>query len=356
MRRLKILVSPLDWGLGHATRCIPIIKTLSENGCEVLIGADGRALELLKHEFPSQQFLRMPGYNIRYPAKGSMAIKMAASFPRILKGIRSEHEQLHSIIKEHSIDAVISDNRFGLWNKKIPSVFITHQLMIKSPLGENALHHFNKRYINRFSSCWIPDNNGENNLSGDLSHKYPLPAHAEFIGLLSRFNPATYVKEDLNILVLLSGPEPQRTLLEKKLLQELIRSGDTALVVRGVTEKQERKKLTSRVSIVNYMTADELEKELYAASIVIARPGYSTVMDLATLKKKKVIFIPTPGQTEQEYLAERLSNLKIAYYSPQENLNLESALGFVKEYNGFSEEYDNVKYAEVVKKWIEEIR
>src|ERR1043166_5258587 len=168
----RILVAPLDWGLGHATRCIPIIRYLLEKGQEVIVGADGRPLELLKREFPGQEFIVIPGYKVSYPKKGSMTLKMAASVPKILAGIKKEHEQLDKITTAEKIDAVISDNRFGLWTKKVPCIFITHQLMIKSPFGEKLLHRLNKNHIKKYTECWIPDAEGADNLSGDLAHKF----------------------------------------------------------------------------------------------------------------------------------------------------------------------------------------
>src|SRR5687767_12164171 len=185
MRKKRILVAPLDWGLGHAARCIPIIRHLLEKGCEVVIGADGRPLELLEGEFPQLEVALMPGYRITYPKSGSMVLRIAAQVPKILHGIRREHLLLGKIIQEKKIDAVISDNRYGLWNKKIPCVFITHQLMIKSPFGEKLIHRLNKNYIRRFTECWVPDEEGE--WSGDLGSKFALPPNGKYIGILSRF-------------------------------------------------------------------------------------------------------------------------------------------------------------------------
>ncbi|HEY4799415.1 MAG TPA: glycosyltransferase family protein, partial [Bacteroidia bacterium] len=221
---MRILIAPLDWGLGHATRCIPIISYLTEKKCEVIIAADGRALQLLRNEpaCRAASFVELPGYNISYPKNGSMAVKMAAQIPKILSGIKKEHKQLKKIIREKKIDAVISDNRFGLWSKDVPCVFITHQLMVKSPFGENLIHKLNKNYISKYSDCWIPDVAGENNLSGDLSHKFPLSSNAKFIGALSRMSRDASSPEmgDHDLLAILSGPEPQRTLFEKKILEQ----------------------------------------------------------------------------------------------------------------------------------------
>ena len=213
---MKILVAPLDWGLGHATRCIPIIKYLLEKKCEVVIGADGRPLQLLQKEFSALEFVVMPGYNISYPKDGSMVLKMAIQIPKILTGIKHEHELLKKIIKEKKIDAVISDNRFGLWSGEVPCVFITHQLMVKSPFGEKIIHQLNKNYISKYSECWVPDHSGENNLSGDLSHKFSLPKNVKFIGALSRFTNEFILQKKYDLLIILSGPESQRTVFEKK--------------------------------------------------------------------------------------------------------------------------------------------
>jgi len=340
---MKILIAPLEWGLGHAARCIPIVKYLLEKKCEVIIGADGRPLQLLQKEFPSHEFVVMPGYNISYPKNGSMALKIASQIPKILSGIKREHELLKKIIKEKNIDAVISDNRFGLWSKEIPCVFITHQLMVKSPFGEKIIHRLNKNYISKYSECWIPDSSGEMNLSGDLSHKFPLPENAKFIGVLSRFETASHAlpkEKKYNLLVILSGPEPQRTEIEKKVIEQIRTNPPTrkTLIVQGITENSEHRKISENTEIVSHLTSDELQKIILDSEIIISRPGYSTVMDLAMLGKK-AIFVPTPGQTEQEYLADHFSEKKIAYSVSQKRFDLKTALKESKKYTGFTEKY-----------------
>jgi len=347
---MKILISPLDWGLGHATRCIPIIRYLLEKKCEVLIGADGRPFQLLKKEFPTLEFIRMPGYEIYYPENGSMPLKIAAQIPKIVFRIRREHRHLRQLIVDKKIDAVISDNRFGLWSRKIPCVFITHQIMVKSPFGEAFIHRLNKKHISNFSECWIPDSEGENNLSGDLAHGYSLPENAKYIGMLSRFtNTDTrfLTKAPNDILVILSGPEPQRTVFENKILEQVSSLKGKTLIVRGITENSERKKISDNIEMVSYQTSAELEKEISSAKIVLSRPGYSTIMDL-TVFGKKAIFVPTPGQTEQEYLAELLMKRKIAYSVSQKNFDLQIALKETDKYSGFIEKHDTDGYRKAV--------
>ncbi len=347
----KILVAPLDWGLGHAARCIPVIRYLIEKKCEVVIGAEGRPLQLLQKEFPALDFAVMPGYSISYPKNGSMVLKMASQIPKILSGIKREQEQLKKIIKEKKIDAVISDNRFGLWSKEIPCVLITHQLMIKSPFGEKFIHHLNAKYISKYAECWVPDFETKNNLSGDLSHEFPLPENTKFIGILSRFS-ASNEKRVLDsarndILIILSGPEPQRTVFEKIIIEQASFIGKKILIVQGITEKNERKKLSENVERVSHMTSDELQKEILASEVVLSRPGYSTVMDLAVLGKK-AIFVPTPGQTEQEYLAEYFMKKKIAYSVSQRAFNLKTAIMESETYSGFSSELNMDEYKKAI--------
>ncbi|MBI3503093.1 MAG: glycosyltransferase [Bacteroidetes bacterium] len=351
---MRILVAPLDWGLGHATRCIPIIKYLLGKKCEVIISADGRMLQLLQKEFPSCQFVIISGYNISYPKNGSMVLKMAAQIPKILSGIKREHEQLKKIIKEKKIDAVISDNRFGLWSREVPCVFITHQLMVKSPFGEKLIYRLNKKYISKYSDCWIPDVPEKNNLSGDLSHKFSLPKNAKYIGILSRFasSKKRFLDSSRNdILIILTGPEPQRTLFEKKIIEQVSSMKKSVLIVQGITEKNERKKISENVSIVSYFATEELQKEIFSSEIILSRPGYSTIMDLAVLGKK-AIFVPTPGQTEQEYLAKYFSETKIAYSVSQKKFDLEVALKESEKYSGFIENYLGEEFKNAVDEFI----
>ncbi|MFH1005032.1 MAG: glycosyltransferase family protein [Bacteroidota bacterium] len=362
---MKILVAPLDWGLGHATRCIPIIKYLLEQNCEVIICADGRALQLLQKEFSSLEFVVMPGYNISYPKNGSMILKMILQIPKILSAIKREHKLLKKIISEKKIDAVISDNRFGLWvenifssdlslteSKNVPCVFITHQIMVKSSLGEKFIHLLNKNYISKFSECWIPDYEGENNLSGELSHKFFLPKNAKYIGALSRFAsyPSVFLNEKemkYEMLIILSGPEPQRTLFEKKIIEQLDMINKKVLIVQGITEKNEMRKISENVKMISHLTSEELQKEIISSEIILSRPGYSTVMDLAVLGKK-AIFVPTPGQTEQEYLANYFLEKKIAYSVTQKKFDIKTALKESDKFTGFIQKVSGEEFKKVV--------
>jgi len=338
----RILICPLNWGLGHATRCIPIIRLLIQKKQTVVIAAEGGPLELLKIEFPELEFITFKGVRIKYPTSGSMIIKMLFSITKITKGIKAENKLLGELIKKHKIDIVISDNRYGCWSEKVKSIFITHQLMIKSPLAENFIHKQLSKYINKYEECWIPDFENENNLSGDLSHKYTLSENTFFIGPLSRFRgntndlKAESINEQNELVAIISGPEPQRSIFENIIREQIIKSNQKALIVLGLPNKELKIEHIRNVKFVSHLDSTQMKSAVENATIIIARSGYSTIMDIAALNKK-AIFIPTPGQTEQEYLAKLLMQKKIAFYQTQSKFKLTEALKESNNYSGFSE-------------------
>ena len=335
----RVLVAPLEWGLGHATRCIPLIRELKLLGAEVFIAADGEAYELLKGEFPDANLIRMPGYRIVYPKGYNMAGKLFLQLPRIVSGILREHRQLAQIIKEYHIGGVISDNRYGLWNSRVVTVFMTHQLRVKvrskGGLAEAMLHRIIRLFISKYTMCWIPDLEEDSNLSGELSHgdKYEPATETYYIGPLSRFSRKGHVNERYDVAVILSGPEPQRSFFEEKVKPQVLESGLKTVIVKGVPSREETVELSDKVSLINHMDADQLNEVMMAADVIVSRPGYSTVMDLAVLGKP-AIFVPTPGQTEQEYLAERFFEKGIFFRQSQDEFDIQSALREVPGYSG----------------------
>lgn len=332
----RILVAPLDWGLGHATRCIPLIRELLNQDCDVILAGEGAQESLLRMEFPKLPILTLPGYRIRYArTAGGLLRNILFQTPGILRTINSENKWLKEAIREHSIDAVIADNRYGLYNDAIPCIFITHQLSIKTTFGnwaDRMLQKRNYRYINRFAGCWVPDAADRNNLAGELSHplkKPGVPLH--YMGILSRFISTIHAPVEGHLLVLLSGPEPQRSILENKIVREIAHYHGTATIIRGLPVDASIIPSTNMIRFYNHLPASELNKEILEAEYVIGRCGYSTVMDLVTLKKKSIL-IPTPGQTEQEYLAKYLSQRHIACCIRQKDFSLEKGLKIAREF------------------------
>ena len=323
----KLLVAPLDWGLGHTTRCVPVIRDLLNNNCEVWLAGEGAQEKLLREEFPSLSFLPLKGYRIKY-AKNGLTGKILLQIPSILRSIKEENKWLKEQVSKFGFEAVISDNRYGLYHEKIFSVFITHQLYIKTSLGkwsEKILRQWNYKFINRFHECWVPDEKGENNLAGELSHPSKLPkVPVKYIGALSRFSsfPAfgnAGIKDHL--LIILSGPEPQRTILENKIIDQVVNYPATATIVRGLPGERNIIPSTNTIHFYNHLSSEELNNEAMKAEFIISRSGYSTIMDIATLQKKSIL-IPTPGQTEQEYLADHLRKKKFSFCVNQNSFSL----------------------------------
>jgi UDP:flavonoid glycosyltransferase YjiC (YdhE family) len=324
----RVLVAPLDWGLGHATRCIPIIRELIHSGLQVILAGDGNTEKILRSEFPTLDFLPLEGYHITYGKnKIDLVGKILLQIPRIIISIEKENAWLEQVIEEYKIDAVISDNRYGLYNKNIYSVFITHQLQIKTGLAitDRIVQEINFKYINNFNVCWVPDVPGKTSLAGQLSHPKKKPAiPLEYMGWQSRFQKEIQTEEK-NILVILSGPEPQRTLFEELILEQLSSYEKPVVFVRGLPGEDSHIETKENVVVFNHLCAADLEEQIAAASFIIARSGYSTVMDLIPLKKKTIL-VPTPGQTEQEYLAAHLLQNCFALCAEQSVFHLQNLI------------------------------
>ncbi len=333
INKKNILVCPLNWGLGHATRVMPIINLLIKQKHNVVIAANGYPLELLKKEFPSLKFIRFPSFNIKYSKNNSLIFKILLSLPGILFSIIKEHQQLKKIIKNEKIDIVISDNRYGLWNKNVCSVFITHQIMVKTPqylkLFEYPAYLISKFFILKYNKCWVPDYEDENNLSGDLSHKYKLPLNTSFIGHLSRFDnmqkQKNQTEKNIDLLVILSGPEPQRTIFENIIIKQTVNTNYKVEIIEGKPQEINNSKNNKNIKIITHLETEELLKKIWSSKIILSRAGYSTIMDFVSLNKKAIL-VPTPGQTEQQYLSKYLNDKKLFYFVKQDNLNIENAI------------------------------
>ncbi|MEZ4876352.1 MAG: glycosyltransferase [Flavobacterium sp.] len=335
MKTIKknILVAPLNWGLGHATRCIPIIRELEKNNFIPIIASDGNALALLKKEFPHLLHLELPSYHIEYAKKAeNFKWKLIKNSPKTIAAILSEKKIVKKWCKEFGLSGIISDNRLGVYNKKVPSVIITHQLTVlsgKTTWISSKMHQF---FIKNFTECWVPDFDKNFNFSGKLGHLKDSDLNIHYIGILSRLKKKELpIKYDL--MVLLSGPEPQRSLLEDKLFDELRKFDKKVIFIKGIVEKEQKKEQLKNITIYNFMTSAELEVAINESEKILCRSGYTTIMDLIQLEKK-AFFIPTPGQFEQEYLAKNFKRSGILPYSKQANFKMEQ-LKEIELYKGF---------------------
>jgi uncharacterized protein (TIGR00661 family) len=333
---LKILIAPLNWGLGHATRCIPIIKILLSQGVEVIIACGSPQKSLLQSEFPSLRFEYLPGYDLKYGKNGVLTVlKIIFQIPKILIQIKREKRWLANFYDSEGLDAVISDNRYGLFSSKIPCFFMTHQLRISTPFGKMAddyIQRINYRYINLFRECWIPDFDHEQNLAGELSHpRIPPAIPRQYLGCLSRFNKKDLPVVSGAVVIILSGPEPQRTILEKIILRQLPNRGCAATLIRGLPDAGEPVPEVTNYRVYNHLPASALNKIICESEFVICRSGYSSIMDIVKLDKKSIV-IPTPGQREQEYLAGYLLRKKVVFAKDQAHFDLKAAIGEAKHF------------------------
>ncbi|SFB13411.1 conserved hypothetical protein [Flavobacterium swingsii] len=317
----NILVAPLNWGLGHATRCIPIIRALETEGFTPILASDGVALEILCKEFPQLQAIALPSYHIEYPKNGSFfKLKMLANSPKMVSAILSEKKRIKKIIKEYDISGVISDNRLGVRNKKIPSVFITHQLNVMTGNTTWLTSKMHQYIIKKYDECWVPDVNTIPNLTGKLGHLEEDIKTVKYIGPLSRLHRKPLEKK-YDLMVILSGPEPQRTFLEEKLIVELENYVGDVIFIKGKIEAKQIIETKNNITFYNYMNSEELENSFNESELILCRSGYTTVMDLAQLEKK-AFFIPTPGQYEQEYLAKKYKQEGLVPYCKQEKFKI----------------------------------
>ena len=319
----SILVAPLNWGLGHATRCIPIIKALQQNNYIPIIASDGIALALLKKEFPALKTLELPSYQIEYAKKGkNLKWKLFRNGLRTIKAIRNEKLITESWIEKYAISGIISDNRLGVFSSKIPSVYITHQLNVLSGNTTWITSKLHQNIIKKHTECWVPDSETTPNLSGELGHLEETKLNIKYIGPLSRFNKKETDKK-FDLMIILSGPEPQRGILERKLKTEILDYSGKTLFIKGVVEKNQIKQQIANVTYFNFMSSFELEQAFNESEIILCRSGYTTIMDLVKLQKK-AFFIPTPGQFEQEYLAKKYKEEGLVPFAMQDDFKIEN--------------------------------
>ncbi|NCC98565.1 MAG: glycosyltransferase [Bacteroidia bacterium] len=304
----RILVCPLDWGLGHATRCIPLINSFLSRGDEVIIGSCGLSGYLLKEEFPDLQHIHIPSFSMRYSAGNSQIFAILRALPSIILFSFREHSILKSIVKQYKITDVVSDNRFGMWCKDAKCTYITHQLLVRMPQKFRWLEPIASRLhcsiINHYDSCWIPDNEIiRESLSGELSHICSLPKNAKFIGPLSRISKeGAFIESD--VLVILSGIEPHRSILENKILERYSKYQGKVILVEGLPMQNRVVRELHNIKIYPSLNSDVLSEYIRGAKHIICRSGYTSIMDMYAVGKLDIVeWIPTPGQPEQEYLA-----------------------------------------------------
>jgi len=352
IQHMEIIYGVCSWGLGHATRSLPVIRKLLSENHTVTVISHGRSLEVLKKELGKEtHFVDIPDYPMLLSENTRQFLaKSMMYWPVFIKRIENGLAELQKILDKKHYDCIISDARYDMYSKKIPSFFISHQMRIMNPLQikmfERAMERFNLFFFKRYVGVMVPDYK-ENNLSGDLSHNLKRidENSIHYIGVLSDFSKRQ-INKDIDYLISISGPEPQRSMLEEKLLTQAEELEGNVVITLGKAEKYSITK-KNHLTTYSFVTKDLREELLNKAKLVVSRSGYSTLMDVAVIGTK-ALFIPTPGQIEQEYLSQYHNQLGTFYSVPQDTVQLKSDVTIAQEKTGFTRECD-------VKKTIENI-
>ena len=295
----------------------------------VTIAADGAQKKLLQYYFPSTTYVTIPKYNIRYSRKAWwLPIVLFFQLPKIAIAIYKEHRWLQAHVT--AFDQVISDNRYGLYNSRLKTIFVTHQLHVKAPFKwiETIIQKTQYYFINKFSECWVPDTQDYPGFAADLSHPAVMPKiPVTYIGALSQFSvlqnaTTTVPPKKYTYCFLLSGPEPQRTLLQNLIESGAARFHEPSILIEGrPSDLPNHYQINETLTKLRYARGQDLLDIIMQSEYIVCRSGYSTLMELLPLHKK-MILVPTPGQTEQEYLASSLASCQMAVMIDQASFDL----------------------------------
>jgi len=335
----NVLICPLDWGMGHAARLIPIIKKIQNKGHRVFIACTKNQQHFFQNELSNYVWIPCACPTIKYSDKRLSVFDLLKLIPVIFVGIKKDKRDIKGWIKKYNIQLVISDNRYGCHSPNVYSVLITHQVKIELPKklkwAEKILHQQIKKLIYKFNRCWIPDINEIPNFAGDLSMQFSLNGKSAFIGLLSRFEeytPTPVTHKQYEVMAIVSGPEPQRTIFAQILLQQMKDLHKPCILVLGDFSKPFSTWQEDEVMVYSHMNTKQLFNAIQSAKYIVARSGYSTIMDLITLKRTAIL-VPTPGQTEQEYLASYYKSRRMFVIAEQYNFKLSDLLAQLSVYN-----------------------
>lgn len=301
----RILFAVLNWGLGHASRSQQIINELIARGHELHIASDGPPLEMLQKEYPQLISHELPSYNVHYK-HGHILLNVAQQSLKIINSIRAEQKTIKRLQAQYKYDLIISDHRYGCYSKSCRSIFITHQvnMLTGTRLTNTTANFVNRNLIRLFDLCWIADDNNSR-YAGVLSQVQSFAVPYRYIGILSTKEYMLQEKK-YDYMIVLSGPEPKRTDFEHVILEQAKRIDKKGLLVRGLPSTSEPI-VSESLDSFNYLNDKQISNMAARSELYIGRSGYSTIMDLARLRKCAVL-IPTPGQTEQMYLAKHLKD------------------------------------------------
>lgn len=329
-----VVLSMLNWGFGHLTRCFPIIRSLIELKKQLLIVCTPAQQEVLARSFDGLIFFNAADDTPRYgKTKATTLLRLSLQAPFQLMKVKRDNKLLERLSQEYDIELIISDNKYGFYHSRIPSVILTHQLNIQTGLGKWAdavANRINRKLLSRFREVWVVDGVGKNSLAGSLSAASDnIDARVKWIGTLNRLQIRAQ-KGSEKLLIILSGPEPQRTILEELIVHQLPVNHRHITLIRGTKKnfsQQALQKLTS-LQFTNWIDLAglaEIEQLLSQTEWVLGRAGYTSLMEWVTGGWKSIV-IPTPGQAEQEYLGYYLMQRGWVFSVEQNNFDLQDSI------------------------------
>ena len=310
IKHSRILLSPLNWGLGHVSRTVPIIQWLLANENEVIICCDESQERFYRNYFPEIWYVPHEGYPFKFKGNGNWTLDILKTFSALHLFLKDEKRRVKDLVEKFNPDLIISDQRFGFISKKVKSVIISHQVNLPVSNWNLLARVWNRKLLSKFNEVWIPDTI-EQEFSGELSNGNLKNKH--FIGNCSRFknvlkeNSMSKVKQ-YKYLGIISGPAPYNKQLLDLLIKKMELSNQKVVVI--IPEELYDESLNSElITAISSPSHKEFIELLLESKIVISRAGYSTLMDLVETKNEGIL-IPTPGQAEQEYLSEFHKNHK----------------------------------------------
>lgn len=307
----RILFAVHDWGLGHASRSLLLIRALVERGDSItVVSAAGDGMRLLQSELGDAcrfvSYRDIPKPFSRWPAM--FYLRMSLATPWVLARMRSEHRFVEALVAREHYDCVVSDSRFGMWSANIPSYCILHslrQIIPGRPRWMERLVERGQRDLTKgFTRILIPDIEEQQGLSGELGHDPVIDWGVDrlcYIGPLSGIS-RTDAPVDIDCFFSISGIEPQRSILEKRVLAALPQLDGRIVVTLGRPAQAGSCRQSGNATVHGYLDRKAQGEMLNRARLVMTRSGYTTLMELAELGQRALL-VPTPGQSEQEYLA-----------------------------------------------------
>ena len=334
---MKVLVAPLDWGLGHATRCVPVVREFLNQGAEVELAVVRSNATLLRGFFQELRQRLAPSYNIVYPKHGyNMGLWLAKNGVHLRKVMNYEHRFAEKMVERYHYDVLVSDNRFGFYSRHAKSIYMTHQRRIAFPKVLSAFEPvgmlWHASVMKHFDEVWVPDLPEFPGYAAGLSHVNKSPVPVKYVGALSRFENhlGTETPRNYKFVAIVSGVEPARSRFESLLRNVLAKVPGRHAIILGKPVLGVKSWSEGNIDFHTHLPDREFAEAVRGAQWVVSRGGYSTVMDMAVLGAK-CIFVPTPGQYEQVILAQDLAREGYAATISESNFSIETLLAAMSE-------------------------